>query len=130
MIDIDDLKRMVFLLEHAQQNGELSEVAAFNLPVYKMALRATELEAERDALAVENAALKGLVEERCWVYDYDVEGYRDAHDYLPDTPTTDAYANQLRAEGVEMFANHFNCADIGDDILEFAANLRAGKDGE
>lgn len=82
------------------------------------------LKAERDALAAENAALKGLVEERCWVYDYDVEGYRDAHDYLPDTPTTDAYANQLRAEGVEMFAKHFNCADISDDILEFAANLR------
>lgn len=49
------------------------------------------LKAERDALAAENLALKGLVEERCWVYDYDVEGYRDAHDYLPATLSTDAW---------------------------------------
>ncbi|WP_337029085.1 hypothetical protein [Pantoea agglomerans] len=68
------------------------------------------------------------------------------------TPATDAYHNSLRAEGVEMFANHClkrrgemmktepNEAVVnqaitatrraGEFALHFAAQLRAGKDGE
>ena len=42
------------------------------------------------------------------------------------TTATDAYLNSVRAEGVEMFNKHFNCADISDDITHFAAQLRSG----
>lgn len=69
-----------------------------------------------------------------------------------ETPATDAYLNSVRAEGVEMFANHClkrrgemmktepNEAVVnqaitairraGEFALHFAAQLRAGKDGE
>lgn len=81
------------------------------------------LKAERDALAAENLSLLNMVsnwpKEQCPTTG-NVTDVQPA-DFIP---ATDAYANQLRAEGVEMFAKHFNCADISDDILEFAANLR------
>ncbi|MEN4667770.1 hypothetical protein ABEG72_16135 [Pantoea agglomerans] len=53
----------------------------------------------------------------------------------PQTPATDAYLNSVRAEGVEMFASAVQggCA-VGDRVKDladmFAAQLRAGKDGE
>lgn len=144
MIDIDDLKRMVFLLEHAQQNGELSEVAAFNLPVYKMALRASELEAERDALAAKVKLLEWdsifipkNLDQALTVMGVSLPVSKEEFNFqinrwiqrlvdrvIRNEPDFSAYANQLRAEGVEMFEKHFNCADISDAILEFAANLR------
>lgn len=100
------------------------------------------LKAERDALAAENLALKefgdtlndmhnnlngegtgiqGRAEVAC--QQVALEAALEEFDAI-QTPATDAYANQLWAEGVEMFAKDFNCADISDDILEFAANLR------
>ncbi|MEN4702940.1 hypothetical protein [Pantoea agglomerans] len=54
------------------------------------------------------------------------------------TPATDAYLNSVRAEGIEMYANDFahrvsyRAIDrhFEDDARRFAAQLRAGKDGE
>ena len=95
----------------------------------------SDLKAERDALAAKGME---LCREAAHVYEkYNVTQMPDMD--LVDCQTiqefsdlaggsiktdADAYAAQLRAEGVEMFAKHFNCADISDDILEFAANLR------
>lgn len=129
----------------------------------KHARRAT---AERDALATENAALKGFFEtginasfEGCDFFGDHMQSRamelglvreepycKDQHEnlvinacdfedgdpvyFINETPATDAYLNAVRAEGVEMFANHFNCPDISDDILEFAAQLRAGNAGK
>lgn len=51
------------------------------------------------------------------------------------TPATDAYLNSVRAEGVEMFSSAVQggCS-VGDRVKDlaatFAAQLRAGKDGE
>ncbi|MDF7657604.1 hypothetical protein PUG81_01380 [Erwiniaceae bacterium L1_54_6] len=99
-------------------------------------VRGNELQLKLDAVVAENAALKGFVEERCWVYDEDVESYRDAHDYLPETPTDDAILNALRAEGVEMYGNltisigqeERNTAIVhaGRQALLFANKLRSG----
>ncbi len=106
------------------------------------------LKAQRDALAAENAALKGFgdklndmhnklngegtgIQGRAEVACQQValEAAMDEFDTII-IPATDAYLNSVRAEGVEMFANHFNCPDISDDILEFAAQLRAGNAGK
>jgi len=52
------------------------------------------------------------------------------------TPATYAYLNSVRVEGVEMFAHFWeiNCGHektfIGSEAKAFAAQLRAGKDGE
>lgn len=62
------------------------------------------LQQNLNAVTAENVALKSFVENRCWLYDASVEGYRDAVSYLPETPATDAILNALRAEGVDMFA--------------------------
>jgi|GEM_PF-1800668 len=99
------------------------------------------LKAERDALAVENAAL----------LDFDIDEFRESGPYQHDdlilnslnTPATDAYLNAIRAEGITMFASTVLAA-AGNldstitmerlmlDAEEFYEQLRAsaGKDGE
>ncbi|MEL3183918.1 hypothetical protein R9Q69_08345 [Escherichia coli] len=43
-----------------------------------------------------------------------------------DTPATDAFLDEVRAQGVEMFADHLLCPDLDDTIRDFAAQLRKG----
>ncbi|MBB8064155.1 hypothetical protein HEL18_007490 [Escherichia coli] len=43
-----------------------------------------------------------------------------------DTPATDAFLAEVRAQGVEMFADHLLCPDLDDTIRDFAAQLRKG----
>lgn len=148
-------------------------------------VRGDDLQAQRDALAAENAALKSAISYVCDTdnmpdYQYDgmgcgiedrgiVDRYEASRygwdeameriysEVMPcaadiETPATDAYLNSVRAEGVEMFANHClkrrgemiktepNEAVVnqaitatrraGEFALHFAAQLRAGKDGE
>lgn len=81
-----------------------------------------ELEAQVKQLAAENAALKSkgreLLNEACKVYenfneicdDGDFMDGQTLHEFQfaldVETPATDAILASLRAEGVEMFANH------------------------
>ena len=48
------------------------------------------------------------------------------------TPATDAYLNSVRAEGVDMFGKYIALyhSDSKLHAVDFAAQLRAGKDGE
>ena len=41
-----------------------------------------------------------------------------------DTTATDAFLAEVRAQGVEMFADSLLCPDLDDTIREFAAKLR------
>lgn len=45
---------------------------------------------------------------------------------LEETPATDAFLAEVRAQGVEMFADHLLCPDLDDTIRDFAAKLRKG----
>lgn len=53
-----------------------------------------------------------------------------------ETPATEAHLNSVRAEGVEMLADKFTSiktmatGHIANEMRAFAAQLRAGKDGE
>lgn len=96
------------------------------------------IKAERDALATENAALSRYFSASAGAVD-NWNSWADTEDKLscaPEIPDTDAYLNSVRAEGVEMFAKHWenNCAHddtfVGKKAKQFAAKLRAGKDGE
>lgn len=58
IFDVDDVKQAIRALEHADAHGELSEVAVFNLPVYRQALRAVELEAELNELKATHDRIK------------------------------------------------------------------------
>ncbi|HFP4070389.1 TPA: hypothetical protein ACHGGC_004508 [Escherichia coli] len=45
---------------------------------------------------------------------------------MENTPATDAFLAEVRAQGVEMFADHLLCQDLDDTIRDFAAQLRKG----
>ncbi|HDN0713016.1 hypothetical protein U4Y97_16810 [Escherichia coli] len=70
------------------------------------------LEAKCAALAAENAGLKDYLAP----IGLKVEG----------TPATDTFLDEVRAQGVEMFADHLLCPDLDDTIRDFAAQLRKG----
>lgn len=62
--------------------------------------------AQRSALAAENAALKSFIDRECYCIDEEVLNYVWASNFVPATPATDAWRNSVRAEGVEMLAEH------------------------
>ena len=96
------------------------------------------------ALAAENAGLKKFCKDAAFDADYEAElgmergGFTDALNNIK-TPATDAFLAEVRAQGVEMFANHIfkvtgqldlddqKGADFcRDEAEDFAENLRKG----
>ncbi|HFN3721645.1 TPA: hypothetical protein ACHFP0_002408 [Enterobacter hormaechei] len=74
------------------------------------------LAAEKEKFAVESAATKIAIA-------YLKSG---RHDFTLSTPATDAFLAEVRAQGVEMFADSLLCPDLDDTIREFADELRKG----
>ncbi|WFV02719.1 hypothetical protein NFJ19_15925 [Escherichia coli] len=108
---------------------------------------ATQLEVQlvrANALAAENAGLKSGTMDEIKVINRGGQAYcvkdgvqvnpmyaRGWNDYRAksmqsDTPATDAFLAEVRAQGVEMFADHLLCPDLDDTIRDFAAQLRKG----
>lgn len=87
--------------------------------------------ARANALAAENAGLKKFCKDAAFDADYEAElgmergGFSDALNEIK-TPATDAFLAEVRAQGVEMFADHLLCPDLDDTIRDFAAQLRKG----
>ncbi|EPX1721218.1 ead/Ea22-like family protein [Escherichia coli] len=123
--------------------------------VYELEERIAELEASRAALAAENAGIKSAIPEPRDIED-DNDNMDDvslAEDFgfnhavermrrqIPETPTTDAFLAEVRAQGLEMFAQKCNskseqslASDIrdnwkllGEHATDFAAELRKGE---
>ncbi|EAO8631501.1 hypothetical protein CVF48_20960 [Salmonella enterica] len=107
-----------------------------------------ELEEKCAALAAENAGLKSYASDCASAVEY-WNSWADAEDKIstaPETPATDAFLAEVRAQGVEMFAdkyraqltalpttpeNIFDAAHVSlryqiFDADEFAAQLRKG----
>ncbi|EKS5086836.1 MULTISPECIES: hypothetical protein [Enterobacteriaceae] len=82
-----------------------------------------EAEAKCAALAAENAALKQSEKE---FNNFCRQEYYGWEDNFTETPATDAFLAEVRAQGVEMFADHLLCPDLDDTIRDFAAQLRKG----
>ncbi|MDE7629151.1 hypothetical protein UXO81_23580 [Enterobacter hormaechei] len=114
-----------------------------------------ELEAKCAALAAENAGLKSAFDKPqaylswhaippTWEDPLPSGEYLDVHDdaghknsdgtdcwpvYAKpeiETPATDAFLAEVRAQGVEIFADSLLCPDLDDTIREFADELRKG----
>lgn len=87
-----------------------------------------ELKAQRDALAVECAALKKYISDKCFVED-DSSDYGFSVAIFPKAPATDAYLNSVRAEGVDMFAKYIALynSNSKSHAESFSAQLRAGE---
>ncbi|HIC6449272.1 TPA: hypothetical protein ACW4DX_002072 [Salmonella enterica subsp. enterica serovar Thompson] len=95
-----------------------------------MAQEATEkLVQERIALAAENTALKKSEVEFNDYCRHECEDVGDTWvDDFTETPATDAFLAEVRAQGVEMFAIEWGGHDSphGEDAYNFAAQLRKG----
>ncbi|MED8752655.1 hypothetical protein RCM27_11435 [Escherichia marmotae] len=90
---------------------------------------ATQLEVQlvrANALAAENAGLNKFIKDDCWIWDDKSEEYFDAADCMPETPATDAFLAEVRAQGVEMFAECAYTLEHHDHAVAFAAELREG----
>jgi len=103
-----------------------------------------EMTKQRDALAAENTGMKAkgreLLGEACAVYakfnkliDPEIGDFIDGQtlhefQYVLDceTPATDAFLAEVRAQGVEMLTKEMHADISGDDAREFADNLRKG----
>lgn len=63
------------------------------------------LEAKCAALVAENETINKFVKADCWVWDGKNEEYIDAADCITETPATDAFLAEVRAQGVDMARN-------------------------
>ena len=88
--------------------------------------------ARSNALAAENAGLNKFIKYDCFIYTSDDIEPRDANDFKPETPATDAFLAEVRAQGVEMAMEHMQSSgsltfvDCYISLNEFAAQLRKG----
>ncbi|WP_096945103.1 hypothetical protein, partial [Escherichia coli] len=103
-----------------------------------------ESEAKCAGLAAENAGLKSgdmdeikvinrggqayCVKDGVQVNPMYARGWNDyrAKSLQSDTPATDTFLAEIRAQGVEMFADNLLCPDLDGTIRDFAAQLRKG----
>ncbi|MCL7647478.1 hypothetical protein M8355_18780 [Enterobacter hormaechei] len=103
-----------------------------------MKLNYEELEARCAALAAENAGLKSAIEKHadsyimCGYCRTERDGKNDdVCEVVDSTPATDAFLAEVRAQGVEAFANSLKVAGghehpYSSVANEFAAQLRKG----
>ncbi|HBD5130035.1 TPA: ead/Ea22-like family protein [Escherichia coli] len=124
-----------------QKNAENNAryIAAFNPEVVQALLdereaqskRIAELEANFTVMAVENASMKLFIRGCCYVFDGEQDEISDAYicatdGGMPQTPATDAFLAEVRAQGVEMFAECAYTLEHHDHAVAFAAELRKG----
>lgn len=113
-------------------------------------MQVAKLTAERDALAAEMSVMDAIHDKCLFISDDDYDACPKSVQEIirslavMQIPTTSAYLNSVRAEGVESFAHHQRV--IADALPghesqrshritasraeDFAKQLRAGKDGE
>lgn len=128
----------------------LSEEHQKAIESIKQADAAVKLAHEKfSALAAENAGLNKFIAQSCYVFDGEQDELSDAYicaidGKMPQTPATDAFLAEVRAQGVEMLAkNHQSIVNAlkGDSLFSdgeyrhaaivsaavyFAAELRKG----
>lgn len=149
MTNVSAVEKMAELMQQMEENSP--RVAALQYCLKQVAekveeaeKRNAELEARCAALAAENAGVKAkgreLLGEACAVYakfnkliDPEIGDFIDGQtlhefQYVLDceTPATDTFLAEVRAQGVEMFAKEMHADISGDDAREFADNLRKG----
>ncbi|EJF7890924.1 hypothetical protein M8796_000008 [Shigella sonnei] len=100
--------------------------AVFAMVGYYMAAEIEKLRAQRDALAAENAALKES--ERAFDAMCAEEHGDNWVSELTETPATDAFLSEVRAQGVEMMREHpaIKLCSLTHICDELAAQLRKG----
>ncbi|MKU39175.1 hypothetical protein DUV23_15270, partial [Salmonella enterica subsp. enterica] len=88
--------------------------------VLELAVQLANAESKCRELAAENAALNKFIAASCFVQAGEELAWYPAIDHAPETPATDAFLAEVRAQGVEMFADHLLCPNLDDTIRDFA----------
>ncbi|MGU6597865.1 MULTISPECIES: hypothetical protein [Salmonella] len=78
------------------------------LKITDMAVQLANAESKCREMAAENAGLNVFIEEECFVYSSDTPEPIDANDCKPETPATDAFLAEVRAQGVDAAIEHLN----------------------
>ncbi|EBU8357354.1 hypothetical protein DOH07_20775 [Salmonella enterica subsp. enterica serovar Typhimurium] len=121
-----DVRSLAQLISDLATQLEVQFVRSTN-----MAVQLANAESKCRELAAENACLKKFCKNAAFDADYEAElgmergGFTDALNDIK-TPATDAFLAEVRAQGVEMFADSLLCPDLDDTIREFADELRKG----
>lgn len=120
-------------------DAPLTEIAKL---VSDLATRLDVITVLSDVLAAENLALKNYIDGECYVESKRTGVYTCAGINKPETPATDAILNEMRAEGVEMYAQtlrrkqedafteseyrHTKLGRVAVSAEKFASQLRTG----
>lgn len=106
--------------------------------VLDMAVQIANAESKCRGLAAENVTARNAVQTFCDVVGANtdviceevgqdgVKAILAAMSATGKMPATDAFLAEVRAQGVEMFADNLLCPDLDDTIRDFAAQLRKG----
>ena len=92
--------------------------------------RVEAAESKLAGLAAENLALKGYIDDECYIANPTGMDYIGAYSSSVETSATDAYLNSVRAEGAMACGIHLReWYDYQVEVRaeEFAAQLRAGE---
>lgn len=126
-------------------NGSLVDYEDYSVLEKKltdMAVQLANAESKCRELAAENAWLNVFIEEECFVYSSDTPEPIDANDCKPETPSTDAFLAEVRAQGVDLVCDYHKsrCEALHDvdrngsqrhgaalcDAIDIAAKIREG----
>ena len=81
------------------------------------------LEAKCEKLAAENTELNKFIAESCFVQAGEVPSWHQAIDHVPETPATDAFLAEVRAQGADECVRQLVTSD--DDGFSDAPNICA-----
>jgi len=131
---LDELMTIAVNMQRDSEKVSDRPAAMFAYAVQVAVLELRKVRNEAAALAAENAGLKKFITQECHVahvepetfYEEEITRYVNADGYEPETPATDAFLAEVRAQGVEMFTKEMHADISGDDAREFADNLRKG----
>ncbi|EPB7456745.1 hypothetical protein [Citrobacter freundii] len=131
-------------LEESRREFRAADTTIHNLElkITDMAVQLANSESKCRELAAENAGLKNFIINDCHVahiepetfYEEEITRYVSADGYEPETPASDAFLAEVRAQGVEMFAKNAEGAEQGNGLMKaiarraakFADQLRKG----
>lgn len=125
-----DVRSLAQLISDLSTQLEVQHVRSTN-----MAVQLANAESKCMELAAENAGLKNFIINDCHVahiepetfYEEEVTRYVSADGYEPETPATDAFLAEVRAQGVEMFALMFAEEAIKDNNITTGWKARASR---
>ncbi|HFJ4334135.1 TPA: hypothetical protein ACG1T0_000900 [Enterobacter hormaechei] len=111
---LDELMTIAVNMQRDSEKVSDRPAAMFAYAVQVAVLELRKVRNEAAALAAENAGLKKFITQECHVahvepetfYEEEITRYVNADGYEPETPATDAFLAEVRAQGVEMFAAH------------------------